>query len=118
MGNKMSSKYLQIILNITFLLMISCSDNQANKPKSKLFGSTHFLRPSNATRNVTVHSGNFTIRNSKIVIKNGQIPQNILKQIREEQKEVANIFDPFIEELTKRLFGNFTLPPFPKLNGK
>ena len=117
----MSNKIIQILLNTTFILMISCF----NKTDNKLFGSTHFLKPKNKTvnlthtemlhrKNITVEKGNFTITNSKINIINNTIGNDVKNDLNmnmtHHMPKIVDIFNPFLLSLQK-FFG---IKPSPK----
>lgn len=119
---------IQILINLTFILFISCADNN-----SKLFGSTHFLKPLNNTNftlpklklnqttihkpNATVYTGKFTIENSTLTFNNGSTIVDIRNILRKKFNEVKNAFKFLVNSL-KSIFGssvptpNITLPTF------
>ena len=108
-----NKKVLQIILNVTFIIMISCYDN-------KLYGSTHFLKPinKNHTINITSKEGNFTIRNSKIILKNESDAKEIMEELEKSDKEMHDLVQPFLNNIIKLLRSQDPITSLPTLGGK
>ena len=115
---------LQIFLNITFILMITCS-NKSNNTDNKLFGSTHFLKPKNITNlehkmNITVTEGNFTITNNKVNIKNNTIGREVKNELNDMNKAptIASIFNPLLQGLQNFFMKPSHVSTLPDFNGK